>query len=80
MPIGNFIKNIGKKSIYLGGMLNVIFNIYGERYKKFGKLFQNPEYQIDSIDNYDDLFSKKSELFIANSESISAYFRNKSDK
>ena len=33
MPLGSFIKNkLNKQSIYIGGILNVIFGIYGERY------------------------------------------------
>ncbi len=74
MGLGNFIKKIGKKAIYMGGMLNPIFNIYGERYKTFSH-YQNLEYQIDSIDDYDDLFENKSSLFVAEGETISAYFR-----
>jgi hypothetical protein len=47
---------VGKKALYLGGVLNVFFNIYGGRYnddyyKNFGGL--NPEYQIDPFENED---------------------------
>jgi hypothetical protein len=75
MPLGDFIKNIGKKSIYVGGILNMFFNIYGERYKGDSPNIHNLEYQVDCMDKFDDLFDKKSNMFIANSESISAYFR-----
>jgi len=54
MFLGNYIKyNIGKKALYLGGCLNVFFNIYGGRYTdeyfKNGGL--NLKYQIDPIEN-----------------------------
>jgi hypothetical protein len=76
MSVGNFIKQIGKKAIYIGGMLNVLFNIYGSRYDTtFFNSFMNKEYQIDVMDSFDDLIDNKS-LYVKN-EVLGAYMRNK---
>ena len=76
MHIGNFIKKIGKKAIYIGGMLNVLFNIYGSRYDNtFFNSFMNKEYQIDVMDSFDDLNDNES-LYVKN-EVLGAYMRNK---
>jgi hypothetical protein len=72
MHLGNEIKKMNKKAIYIGGMLNVFFNIYGERYKTFN-IYQNLNYQIDVLDKFGDLHDNK-ELQIKN-ESVGAYFR-----
>ena len=54
MSLGNYIKNMGKKSIYLGGVLNVIFNIYGKRYDTpFFNNIVNLDSQINPIENND---------------------------
>jgi len=56
MFLGNHIKyNMGKKAIYLGGCLNLFFNIYGGRYTDadFKNCGLNLEYQIDPIENID---------------------------
>lgn len=60
MFLGNYIKfSMGKKAIYLGGVLNVYFNIYGGRFSQSGHNSYydvsglNPEYQIDPFENED---------------------------
>jgi len=76
MYIGDYIKNIGKKSIYIGGMLNVLFNIYGARYDTpFFNQFINKEYQVDVMDNFHDLVSNNA-LYVKN-EILGAYMRPK---
>ncbi len=73
MYLGNEIKKQGKKAIYMGGTLNVYFNIYGGRFDtSFFKSFKNMEYEIKAIDEFEDLFSVK-ELHIEN-EVLGAYF------
>jgi hypothetical protein len=54
MFLGNYIKyNMNKKAIYFGGVLNVLFNIYGGRYSDdyYKSAGLNLEYQIDSFEN-----------------------------
>ena len=53
MPLGSFIKNkLNKKSIYIGGILNVIFGIYGERFDTpFYRKKVNQDYVINPIEN-----------------------------
>lgn len=58
MFLGNHIKhNMCKKSIYLGGILNVYFNIYGGRYKDELLYYKpsglNPDTRIDPFENCD---------------------------
>lgn len=77
MPIGSFIKtDLGKKSIYLGGVLNVLFNIYGPRYDidYFNKLL-NMECQIEPFENT--LIDKINGGRQAKNESLNAYFGKK---
>lgn len=52
-PLGAYIKNeLGRHSLYMGGILNPIFNIYGERYDtSFYRTFSNPKTQIDPVEN-----------------------------
>jgi hypothetical protein len=71
--LGDFIKmKLNKKAIYIGGMLNVIFNFYGKRYDTtFFDQFINKEYQIKVLDNFNDLMSN-SNLFFKN-EALNAY-------
>lgn len=53
MYLGHKIKTtLNKKSIYIGGSLNMLFNIYGNRYDavfKSGKII-NPEYTIQALE------------------------------
>ena len=53
MPLGSFIKNeLNKQSIYIGGALNVIFGIYGERFDiSFYRKRVNQAYIIDPVEN-----------------------------
>lgn len=55
MFLGDFIRStLGKKAIYLGGMLNPMFNIYGRRYDTaFFNDLMNLEWQIDALENPD---------------------------
>lgn len=80
MFLGNFIKNsLKKKAVYLGGCLNVYFNIYGGRYGK-GTIWENIydqagcdlDYQIDPLENskIDKIKSGRGKQ----SESLGAYF------
>jgi hypothetical protein len=71
--LGDLIKTeLNKKAIYVGGMLNVIFNFYGKRYDTtFFDQFINKEYQINVLDDFNDLTSK-SNLFFKN-EALNAY-------
>lgn len=53
MYLGDRIKrDLGKKSIYTGGMINVFFNLYNFRYSSTGHDTSviNPEYQIQSFE------------------------------
>ena len=86
MFLGNFIKDVlGKKSIYLGGIINAYFNIYGGRYahmEKFHNIFSNAglnlEYQIDPLElaDIDKINSGRGKI----TESLSAYFGSKDGK
>jgi hypothetical protein len=53
MHLGNFIRHtMEKKAVYVGGMLNVFFNIYGERYNTpFYNRFMRADTQIEAIEN-----------------------------
>lgn len=79
MYLGNFIKNsLSKKSLYVGGALNMIFNIYGGRYNHPGycRLKDSvgliTESQINPIENKDIEHMKSGRNF--KSESLNAYF------
>ena len=80
MFLGDFIKHqMGKKAIYIGGILNVFFNIYGGRYKTYFKASGlNEEYEINPFEN-DDIKNIKGGRSVGWSESLNAYFgtRNK---
>lgn len=74
MYLGQFVRNeLGRSSVYMGGILNVLFNIYGQRYDTpyFNSLV-NPETQIDAFEN-EDVASLKGGRANAN-ESLGAYF------
>lgn len=76
MPLGKYIKNMGKKSIYIGGVLNVIFNIYGKRYDtSFFNDIVNIEYQITAFENVD--IEKIKGGRKTKNESLNAYFGEK---
>lgn len=77
MYLGSFIKNkLRKKAIYLGGILNVYFGIYGGRYDiPFFNNFLNLEFQIEAFENKDILSINGGRDF--KSESLNAYFGSK---
>jgi len=74
MFLGDFIKHqMGKKAIYIGGIINVFFNIYGGR---FGNYFEpsglNRQYEINPLEN--DSIKNIGGRSNGWSESIGAYF------
>lgn len=77
MFLGDFIKTkMSKKAIYVGGILNVYFGIYGGRYDlPFFNDQLNLEYQIEAFENKNINQIKGGRL--SNSESINAYFGKK---
>lgn len=74
MPVGSFIKSeLNKKAIYVGGILNVLFNIYGKRYDtSFFNGLVNIEYQIVPFENRKIIKIKGGRQ--ADNESLNAYF------
>ena len=79
MYLGDFIRHrLNKKALYLGGVLNMLFNIYGGRYNQSGyvQLCQsvglNLEYQINPFENKDVENMKSGRNF--KTESLNAYF------
>lgn len=74
MPLGHFIKSkLFKKSIYIGGPLNLYFNIYGERYKdRYSDLGINLNYQIDAFENSEIEKMQGGKNYYG--ESLNAYF------
>tara|TARA_B100001057_G_scaffold459895_1_gene510493 strand:- start:562 stop:1533 length:972 start_codon:yes stop_codon:yes gene_type:complete len=79
MFLGHRIKTeLKKKSIYIGGMLNVLFNFYGSRYDtSFFRKFKNLQYEIDPLDDFGDLLSNNSNNRYDVSEGLNAYFRGR---
>ena len=73
--LGYHIKSVmKKKAIYIGGILNVLFNIYGERYcEEFYKTCGlNPESQIDAFEN-DEIWHIRGGRSLKG-EALNAYF------
>lgn len=80
MYLGNFIRDVlEKKALYLGGILNAYFNIYGGRFgsmEKFQHIFSNAglylEHQIDPLElsDIDKINSGRGKK----TESLAAYF------
>lgn len=79
MFFGSRIKReMGKKAIYIGGILNVLFNIYGARYDNpFHNTFVNLDYQIEPFENKK-YFNENNTHF--KSEGFNAYFGTKKNK
>jgi hypothetical protein len=75
MFLGDFIKHqMKKKSIYIGGILNVFFNIYGGRFKTyFGASGLNSKYEINPFEN-EDIKNIRGGRHGGWSESLNAYF------
>jgi len=81
MFLGNYIKyNIGKKAIYFGGVLNVLFNIYGGRYTddEYKNAGLNLNYQIDPFENVEIEHIKGGKD--KPSEGFNAYFGKRKDR
>jgi hypothetical protein len=79
MYLGERIKNeLGKKAIYIGGMLNVFFNLYNFRYSSTGHDLAviNPKYQIESFENAI-YYTKENLTPFPYSEGLKAYFGHK---
>ena len=79
MYCGDFIKNVmKKKSIYVGGILNVLFGIYGKRYdNSFFMQFTYPEYRINPFENEKVKKITAGRLF--KNEAVFAYFGEKNE-
>lgn len=76
MFLGDFIKNVmQKKSIITGGILNVFFNIYGDRWDEefYRTRGLNLDYQIDPFEN-DDIINIRGGRNNGPGESLNAYF------
>ena len=71
-------KELRKHSIYVGGMVNVFFNLYNFRYSSTGHdtAVINPAYQIESLEN-EDLFTEKNLKSFPYSEGLRAYLGKK---
>lgn len=79
MYLGERIKNeLGKKAIYIGGMLNVFFNLYNFRYSSTGHDLSviNPNFQIECVEN-SKFYTKENLQHFPYSEGIKAYFGHK---
>jgi hypothetical protein len=73
-PLGVEIASMGKKAIYVGGVLNVMFNIFGQRYDtKFVSSIINPETTIDALET-SELMARSGGKAWAN-EALRAYLR-----
>lgn len=74
-PLGAWIaRTLNKKSVYLGGVLNVFFNIYGRRYDNdFVRSISRLDTQIDAFEasTLDNLSGGRS----LQNEALRAYFR-----
>jgi len=55
MYLGTYIRDVmHKKALYLGGVVNMMFNIYGGRFSTYAHLHGlNMEYEIDPLENAD---------------------------
>lgn len=75
--VGDFIKTkLNKKSIYIGGMLNVMFNFYGKRYDTpFFNKFMNMNYQVNVMDDYIDLYKNNNKN--VEGDALNAYYGKK---
>jgi hypothetical protein len=72
--LGAFIsKSLNRKAIYLGGVLNILFNIYAKRYdNSFFDNFINKDYRIEALEKDKYLNVKGGRQF--KNESFNAYF------
>jgi len=75
MQLGPRIKNeLGKKSIYVGSGVNLLFNIYGQRFQEHLPKVADPRYEIDPLEN--DIFLGETQK--VHRGGISAYFGERS--
>jgi hypothetical protein len=73
-PLGVDISFSGKKAIYVGGVLNVLFNIFGQRYNTdYVRAIINPEATIDALET-NELMARSGGKAWAN-EALRAYLR-----
>jgi hypothetical protein len=73
-PLGVDIASRGKKAIYIGGVLNVMFNIFGQRYDTdFVRAIVNPKTTIDALET-SELMARSGGKALAN-EALRAYLR-----
>lgn len=73
-PLGVHISSMGKKSIYLGGVLNILFNIFGQRYDTdYVRAIIDPATTIDAIETAE-ITSRSGGKSVPN-EALRAYLR-----
>jgi len=77
MYLGDFIRNeMHGKAVYIGGILNVLFNIYGQRYDaSYYNRFIRPETRIEALENAD--MDRLSGGRLYPNEALRAYFGKK---
>jgi len=77
MYLGDKIKTkLSKKAVYVGGILNVYFNLYGERYDApTWNEMVNLDYQIETLEN--DIFPIEFKNLFTPNEGLRAYFGKK---
>ena len=73
-PLGVEIAAMGKKAIYIGGVLNILFNVFGQRYNTdYVRAIINPETTIDALES-SELMARSGCKAWAN-EALRAYLR-----
>lgn len=73
-PIGSDIASTGRKAIYLGGVLNVLFNIYGGRFQNDYYLkLANPYTMIEALETSN--YAKQMGGRNTSNEAFRAYFK-----
>jgi hypothetical protein len=80
LVLGDYIAlNLNKTSYYLGGVLNVIFNIAADRYNncEYYRNMMNMDYQIKAIEQDD--YANNTAGRNIKSEGFNAYFTNNPD-
>lgn len=73
-PLGVEIASMGKKAIYVGGVLNILFNIFGQRYNtEYVRAIINSDTTIDALET-SELMARSGGKAWAN-EALRAYLR-----
>jgi hypothetical protein len=73
-PLGVDIASRGKKAIYIGGVLNILFNIFGQRYATdYVRAILNPEATIDALETTE-ILARAGGKSVPN-EALRAYLR-----